>query len=1093
MKKINLISVALAVCFTLGIFSAEAGSKKKKEQKNDTINSSVVSGLSFRSIGPAFTSGRIADFAVNPKNHSEWFVAVASGHIWKTNNNGTTFSPVFDNYGSYSIGCLAIDPGNTNVIWAGTGENNHQRALGYGDGVYKSVDGGSSWNNMGLKESRHIGMIAIDPQNSDIVYVAAEGSAWGSGGDRGLYKTIDGGKSWEKVLEVSEHTGANNVILDPRNTDVIYVTTEQRRRHVHTKIGGGPESSVYKSEDGGKKFRKITKGLPGVDKGGMGIAISPVNPDVLYLIIEAAENKGGFYRSVNRGESWSKMSDHTASGQYYNEIYCDPTDVDKVYSVETYSHYTEDGGKTWKRLSNNKRHVDDHALWIDPADTQHLLIGGDGGAYESFDGGANYIFKSNLPVTQFYRVAVDNDYPFYNVYGGTQDNNSYGGPNQNTNSDGVEVGEWKVTLGGDGFWQAIDAENPDIVYSEYQYGNVYRYDKKSGERLNIKPQPRKGEETYKWNWNAPMVLSKHQNARLYIAANKVFCSDDRGNSWKVISEDLTTGVDRNTWPVMGRFWSNEAVQKDVSTSLFGTIVSIVESPLKENLLYIGTDDGLIQRTDDGKKWEKISAFPNVPEYTYISDIWADRFDENLVYAAFDNRKRDDFKPYLLKSVDKGRTWVSIVNNLPENGTVHTIIQDHFNKELLFVGTEFGVFFSINGGEIWTQLKSGIPTIAVRDIAIQERENDLVLATFGRGFYILDDYSPLRVISPEILEQEAYIFPIKDALMYVQTSAKGSQGATVYLGDNPDFGATFSYFVKEVPKTLKQKRKEIEKNLIKDKKPIPQPTLDQLRAEEQEVSPYLIFTITDESGQVVKKLTKTPSEGVNRMNWDLRYASMYPIHQNGDKFDPLKTQSGFFFALPGKYFVDLSLYSAGEFKQLVKAQPFVCKTLNNTTLPGDNAARVAFQKNVNEMGGVIWGTFNFKEDIDKRVLTLKQLAHQTPGVPLELMHTIVNIEKSLSDIQWKLFGREPKASREENPPAKVSISERLNSLAWARWASTSDITETEKMVYEILRDEFPSILDELTTIYTVDIPALEAELEKYKVPYSSGRIPVWGKE
>ncbi len=495
--RVTLVQFFLVVF----IFSSTNLFAKKEEPKKeeDPINSGILSGLKFRSLGPAYASGRIADFAVNPENPSEFYVAVASGNIWKTVNNGITLKPVFDSYGAYSIGALAMDPNNSNVVWAGTGENNHQRALGYGDGIYKTVDGGESWENMGLKESRHIGMIAIDPLNSNIVYVAAEGSAWGPGGERGLYKTTDGGKTWNKVLNISDNTGVNNVLLDPRDSDIIYVTTEQRRRHVHTKIGGGPESGVQKTTDGGETWKKIESGLPEVHKGGMGIAISPVNPDYLYLIIEAAEDKGGFYRSVNRGESWEKMSDHASSGQYYNELYCDPVNVDKVFSVETFSHVTYDGGKTWKRLSLNERHVDDHALWIDPNNTDHWMIGGDGGVYITYDDGNNYRFVSNLPVTQFYRVGVDNDYPFYNVTGGTQDNNSCVGPSRTLSRGGITSDDWTVTIGGDGFWSQIDPEDPNIIYNEYQYGNVYRYDKKSGEDLYIKPQPAKGELTYKWN------------------------------------------------------------------------------------------------------------------------------------------------------------------------------------------------------------------------------------------------------------------------------------------------------------------------------------------------------------------------------------------------------------------------------------------------------------------------------------------------------------------------------------------------------------------------------------------------------------------
>ena len=632
----------------LSIVSLSFAQKEKKDGAKDSLNSSTFSGLKLRNIGPAFNSGRIADFAVNPNDHSEYYVATASSGIWKTNNSGTTFKPIFDKYGAYSIGCITIDPNNPYVVWTGTGENNHQRALGYGDGVYKSTDAGKTWKNMGLKDSRQIGGIVVDPRNSNIVFVAAEGSAWGPGGDRGLYKTIDGGKTWKKVLNISNNTGVNNIVFDPRNPDVMYATSEQRRRHVFTKIGGGPESKVYKSTDGGETWDKIMTGLPNVDLGGMGIAVSPANPDVIYLIVEAAEAKGGFFRSTNRGASWEKMSDHTSSGQYFNEIYCDPKNVDKVYSTETVSQVTLDGGKTWKPVGNNARHVDDHAMWIDPDFTDHFLIGGDGGVYETFDGGKNYLFKDNLPITQFYRVVTDNTKPFYYVYGGTQDNNSMGGPSATLSRDGIVNSDWFVTNGGDGFWSAVDPENPDIVYAEAQYGNMVRYDRASGEAVDIRPEPVKDELTFKWNWDTPLFVSPHNHKRLYTAANKVFRSDDRGDSWKEISGDLTTGTDRNSWKVMGKYWSIDAVAKDKSTSLWGTIVSLVESPVKENLLYAGTDDGLIQVSEDAKTWRKISEFPGVPQYTYVSDIEPSKFDENIVFASFDNTKRDDFTPYLLK-------------------------------------------------------------------------------------------------------------------------------------------------------------------------------------------------------------------------------------------------------------------------------------------------------------------------------------------------------------------------------------------------------------------------------------------------------------
>ena len=984
-----------------------------------------------------------------------------------------------------------MDSNNPNIVWAGTGENNHQRALGYGNGVYKTVDGGKSWKNMGLKESRQIGMIAIDPRNSDVVYVAAEGSAWGTGGERGLYKTTDGGNTWTKVLNISENTGINNIVFDPRNPDILYATSEQRRRHVHTKIGGGPESAIHKSTDAGKTWRKLESGLPKEDMGGIGIAVSPVNPDIVYAIIEAANSAGGFFRSTDRGESWQKMSDYSSSGQYYNEIYCDPVNVDKVFSVETVSRVTLDAGKTWQSLGLDKRHVDDHALWINPSNTNNFMIGGDGGIYITYDNGKNYMHVQNLPVTQFYRVALDNETPFYNVFGGTQDNNSFGGPSRNFSSDGVTKGEWIVTIGGDGFWTRIDPLDPNIVYSEYQYGNVYRFDKKSHETVYIKPTPEKGELTYKWNWNTPFIISPHKNTRLYMAANVVFKSDDRGNTWQKISDDLTANIDRNTWPVMGKFWSIDAVAKDVSTSLYGIIISLDESPAKEGLIYAGTDDGVISVTEDGgKNWRKISSFPGIPANTYVSDIYASRFDENVVYASFDNILRDDFKPYILKSSDKGKTWISITKGLPENGTVHTLEQDFIDKDLLFAGTEFGAYYSYNGGNNWVQLKNGLPANAVKDMTIQQRETDLVIATFGRGFYILDDYSPLREINPSLNEKEASIFPIKDALMYIQKSNKYGQGATEYLGENPPYGATFTYYLKDVPKTQKEVRQEKEKELFKEGKPIPQPTWKELEDEAKEIAPYLIFTITDEQGNVIRKLTKSASKGVNRITWDLQYSNTFTLQLNDKKFNPIKEDRGFWMVMPGKYNVSLGMYSKGEFKELVPAKEFEAKSINNTSLPApDRKEMVEFQRKVAETTRVMAGTIDFNKELIEKMAYLKQAIVNTPEAGNDLMSEAVKIEKELNNILFNFEGLSAKASDEEIPPQQVPLSQRLYYIIEAQINTTSAITNTSKKAYEIINEELPSLVKQLEKIALVDIKNLETKLEQAKAPYTPGRLPV----
>jgi photosystem II stability/assembly factor-like uncharacterized protein len=1095
MKKILFIAMFLefVICLTPGMAQKKKETSKEPEKKEEGSLSATFSGLSFRSIGPAWASGRISDFAVNPYNHSEIYAAVSAGNIWKTTNNGTTWSPVFDKYGAYSIGCLKMDPENPHVIWAGTGENNHQRQLGYGDGVYKSEDGGASWKNMGLKESRHIGMIEIDPRNTDVVYVAAEGSIWGPGGDRGLYKTSDGGKTWIKSLDISENTGINNIVLDPRNPDILYATSEQRRRHVFTKIGGGPESAVYKSKDAGKTWDKIMNGLPSVHIGGMGLAISPVNPDVLYIIMEAAGESGGFYRSVNRGASWEKMGPYTSSGQYYNEIFCDPENVDKVYSVETVSKVTVDAGKTWNTVGNNERHVDDHAMWIDPNDTKHIYIGGDGGIYETYDEGKTYIFKSNLPVTQFYRVNVDNAFPFYNIYGGTQDNNSMVGPSRNINRDGVVNDDWVVTMGGDGFWVAIDPVDENIVFTEYQYGNAFLWDKKSEEAVSIKPVPRKGEQTYRWYWDAPLIISPHKRERIYMAANKVFRSENRGRSWEVISEDITRNEDRNKFKVMGKYWSADAVAKDVSTSLWGLVVSLAESKIKEDLIYAGTDDGVIAVTENGgKNWTRITTFPGIPEYTYVSDLLPDKFNENIVYASFNNMLNDDFKPYVLKSTDKGKTWTSITNKLPANGTIHSIEQDYVNPNLLFAGSEFGFYFSIDGGNEWIEFKSGLPTISVKDIALQERESDLVLGTFGRGFYVLDDYTPLRNFNKDILNKDGYLFPVKDAKMYVQSSGFDNQGSTYFKAPNPEFGATITYFIKEVPKSAKDIRQEKEKTLFEKGDPIPQPSVNELNAEEKETKPYLVFTITDENNNIVKRLYKSASKGVSRVTWNFTYESISPI--TAIKFEPVSTGEGRrggggIQAMPGTYKVAMALVAKGETRELAAAVPFVSKPLGIASFPAtDLNSKYGWLKEMSDFSRNMYGAFSLTGELLKKINAVRQAIHQTPGATSNIIKEGERINMELDNLIFQIEGPQAKASQEEVPPMEMPLAQRLNEMANASYGTSGDISVIAKEQLDILKVEFPPILERIKKI-SLDLQQLDKQLDAIKAPWTPGRIPV----
>lgn len=1076
MKRL-LFSIFLLtfVNFHVILISAE------KEKAEDINNSSTYSGLKFRSIGPAIASGRIIDLAINPNNYDEFYVAVASGGVWKTTNHGTTFTPIFDNENSYSIGCISIDPNNSNVIWVGSGEKNSQRSVSYGDGVYKSEDGGKSWKNVGLKSSEHIGKIIIDPNNSDIVWVAAQGPLWRAGGDRGLYKTTDGGKTWEKSLEISENTGVSDIIMDPRDSKVLYASAYQRRRHVWTLINGGPEGAIYKTVDGGKNWNKLTKGLPSGDIGRIGLAISNVEPDFIYAIIEASENNGGFFKSTDRGASWSKQSDHVSgSPQYYQVIVTHPLNKNIVYSLSTYTQVTLDGGKTFNTLPLSEKHVDDHAIWINPKNPDNILIGCDGGLYETYDGADSWRFFENLPITQFYRVTVDNDYPFYNVYGGTQDNNTLGGPSRTISDNGIKNEDWIFTIGGDGFKTVVDPKDPNIVYSQPQYGFLVRYDKKSGEFTGIQPQPEK-DEILKWNWNSPVIISPHDHKTLYFAANKLFKSTNRGDSWSKISDDLTRKIDRNELKVMGKVWPPEAVAKNQSTSVYGNIVSLDESPLEKGLIYVGTDDGLIQVSkDDGKSWNKISSFTSIPETTYVSDITASLHNENVVYATFDNRKNGDFKPYIIMSKDMGNTWLSISGNLPENLPVHSIVQDHLDKDLLFIGTEFGVYFTKDNGENWVKFSNGLPTISIREIDVQRRENDLALASFGRGFYILDNYAPIREVNQEVLQKEAHIFKIKDALMYIEDRSKGrnSLGKTYYRADNPDFGATITYYLKESHETLKSKRLKEDKDKKENYK---YPTFEQLEKEDIEKSPYLLFTFKDMNGNVVRRIKKSMSKGINRLTWDLRYADTAPLSTNSisEKYSGMPV-------LPGDYTVELHKVHDGEITELVTPVKFTTKTLDNRSLPANNNNDlIEMQKNAFEIRRVLIGADKYLEEATSHLNILQNTIINYTNSDLNNLKEIKDIENNIYEIKKALNGN---STLQKRASAFVpGLNDRLGNLLYSFWYSSSAPTRTQLETINLIKDEFRIIESEMIKVDN-SIQKITTDLQSKNSPWLPGRVP-----
>jgi len=1068
-------------CILLSLFSISFAQKAKPtDDKKKDDASAVFSDLKFRSIGPAFMSGRVADIAIHPENENVWYVAIGSGGVWKTENAGTTWNSLFDGQVSYSIGCITLDPQNPEVVWVGTGENVGGRHIGYGDGIYKSEDGGKSWKNMGLKASEHLSKIIIHPTNSNIIWVASQGPLWSSGGERGVYKSTDGGKTWKRTLGDDEWVGATDMLIDPRNPDVLYAATWQRHRTVAGYMGGGPGTAIYKSKDGGENWEKLSNGLPSSNMGKIGLAISPQKPDVIYAAIELDRRKGGVYRSENQGASWTKMSDAVAGGtgpHYYQELYASPHNFDELYLANNYMLVSFDGGKTFEQMNENEKHVDNHAVAFKKDDPNYILVGCDGGLYESFDKTQNWKFIDNLPVTQFYKIAVDDAEPFYFVYGGTQDNNTQGAPSQTDNVHGIRNSDWFVVLGGDGHQPATEPGNPNIVYAQWQEGNLNRHDRLTGENVYIKPQPELGEKTERYNWDAPILVSPHNPKRIYHASQRVWKSEDRGDSWEAISEDLTTNTERVQTPFYGKKQAWDNAWDVYAMSNYSTITSLSESPQKEGLLYAGTDDGIIQVTEDGgKNWRKVDfgTISGLPKTAFVNDIKADLYDENVVYAVFDNHKFGDYQPYLFKSADKGRTWQDISANLPDRTLLWRIVQDHKNKDLMFLGTEFGVYFTMDGAKNWTKLKGGLPNISVRDLAIQKRENDLIAGTFGRGIYILDDYSALRSADTT---QEAQLFKPRDGKWYMQRRVlgggrKASQGDNFFVADNPPFGVEFTYFLKEAYKSKEALRKEKEAKLAKENATVAVPAWEVLEEEMKALAPSLHLFIYDAEGNILKRIEAKNKKGIGRVAWDLTTDPSYTLSaRNVDR------NRGGTMVAPGSYSAQLVKQVEGKYEPLGEKVSFEVKAFTKGALEGNSPAEaVAHWKAIATLSGKVR---DLGAEIEKQNETLKLMLAAYGRAPKqdEAIHAeLLKLREQTLALEQQFSGSKARAEvgeKDEYPSVRDYL--------WsASGSSTYGPTKAHLKYLENAQKLFEDMAAKLKEIQDAAAP-LEGKLEKLGAP------------
>ena len=813
--------------------------------------------LHFREIGPATPGGRTDDFAVVESNPNIVYAGTASAGVWKSVNGGLSWKAVFDDQPVSTIGDVAVSQSEPDLVWVGTGEANNRQSASWGNGVYKSTDGGAHWTHMGLKDTHHVGRILIHPTNANVVYIAAQGHLWGPNEERGLFKTTDGGRNWQKVLYINADTGVSDIAMDPQNPDTIYAAAYQRRRTAFGFNGGGPGSAIYRTTDGGAHWTRLTEGLPKTDLGRIALDVYRRNGNVVYALVESEEP--GTYRSDDKGEHWRKMSNTDPRPMYFSQISVDPNNDQRIGVAGVNMAYSEDGGKTFVENRVTKIHVDFHAIWIDPSNSDNMIVGCDGGIHFSHDAGRSWDSRENIALGQFYEIAYDMGQP-YKVCGGLQDNSSWCGPSATTNTRGIPNSEWYTVAGGDGFYAQIDQQEPWIVYAESQDGNIIRRDLRTHESKSIRPREDDDKmQRYRFQWNSPMVNSKHDRKIMYYGGNFVFKSTDQGDNWQRISPDLTNNVKRNTLEIMGKkVEDRKMLSRNDGVAAFPTITTLAESSVRAGILWAGTDDGNVQVSRDGETWKNVTAnIPGVPKGTYVSRALPSAYDQGTAYVAFDGHRGDDYNIYLFKTTDFGETWKSIANGIPKNeGTLHVVREHPRNKNLLFAGGEFGLYVSFDGGDNWQELKNNLPRVPIDDLQIHPRDNDLIVATHGRSAWILDSIYALEQMNPQTANAPVTVFNVRPGIAWKMANIRDFDGHDQFFGQNPPYGAIVDFWVKSKPE-------------MKDVK----------------------ITISRNNKPIATLKPATVEAGLNRVVWDLRADRPVPLTPQEEQQIERQTASG----------------------------------------------------------------------------------------------------------------------------------------------------------------------------------------------------------